>query len=256
MEDLKGLSEIPRLYDNFTDAENWRLVMQYLPGETLEPGIQLTRIPYKLPSINNPPVIFRDLKPASTMRFPHQALFLIDFGSAWNFTVGKTRDTVPLGIPGYAAPQQYDRAHKELRSDVFSLGVTLQTLAPRRNPPYVTQDNQRRWLYFEPSLPPKGPALYDHHCGVFYTRVHKSPSFALSEVYVTQEYWHTLSVPIFSLIAELIHNQTPIFPGTGLSVTHLPQAVLPAAIRQHDALERAAQATGVTPKPLPVARPL
>lgn len=37
---FKGMRGIPRLYEHLTDPENWYLVMEYLPGSTLEEFLQ------------------------------------------------------------------------------------------------------------------------------------------------------------------------------------------------------------------------
>lgn len=72
-----------------------------------------------------PPVIFRDLKPANIMLTPAGSLYLIDFGVARRFKLGKARDTRAFGSPGYAAPEQYGSAQTTPQSDIYSLGVTL-----------------------------------------------------------------------------------------------------------------------------------
>jgi serine/threonine protein kinase len=43
------------------------------------------------------------------------------------------RDTIPLGSPGYAAPEQYGRAQTDQRTDVYGLGATLQALLTGRD---------------------------------------------------------------------------------------------------------------------------
>ncbi|GHO78504.1 hypothetical protein KSD_62750 [Ktedonobacter sp. SOSP1-85] len=148
---VKNLSGIPTYYEHLTDAENWYLVTQYIEGQTLEEylqkapggyleekevialGIQLAGLLHTL-HITAPPVIFRDLKPSNIMLTPDNKLFLIDFGIARTFTRDKARDTVPLGSPGYAPPEQYGRAQTSPRSDIYSLGATLQTLLTGRDP--------------------------------------------------------------------------------------------------------------------------
>jgi serine/threonine protein kinase len=82
----------------------------------------------------NPPVIFRDLKPSNLMLTPQHDFFLIDFGIARNYQPGKVKDTTPLGSPGFAPPEQYGRAQTDERSDVYSLGATLQTMLTGRDP--------------------------------------------------------------------------------------------------------------------------
>src|SRR6266699_3917283 len=82
----------------------------------------------------NPPIIFRDLKPSNVMRTPEGQLYLIDFGIARIFKQGQSRDTVALGSPGYAAPEQYGRAQSTPRNDIYSLGATLHHLLSGRDP--------------------------------------------------------------------------------------------------------------------------
>lgn len=136
---------LPRAYDHFTDTNNWYLVMTYIDGETLEAylkrqpggklskreamnmGVQLTDVLHYLHT-RKPPIIFRDLKPANIMRTRSGRLYLIDFGIARRYQEGKTKDTVPFGSRGYASPEQYGLSQTTPRSDIYSLGATLQTL--------------------------------------------------------------------------------------------------------------------------------
>ena len=57
-----------------------------------------------------PPIVFRDLKPANIMLTPDGRLYLIDFGIARFFKPGQIKDTAPFGSSGYAAPEQYGKA--------------------------------------------------------------------------------------------------------------------------------------------------
>lgn len=148
---FKNMSGVPAFFEHLTDAENWYLVMQYIPGQTLEdylkkkPGSYISEeetvalgrgIAHLMQSLHetNPPVIFRDLKPSNIMLTSQHEFFLIDFGIARNYTPGKNKDTTPLGSPGFAPPEQYGRAQTDQRSDIYSLGATLQTLLTGRDP--------------------------------------------------------------------------------------------------------------------------
>jgi hypothetical protein len=134
---------IPHIADHFTDAENWYLVMDYIPGETLEEtlqrapsgklsvwevleiGIQLCDI---LKYLHEQEIVFRDVKPANIMRTARGRVYLIDFGIARRYEARKAKDTSPLGSPGYAAPEQYGTAQSTPRTDMYGLGATLLTL--------------------------------------------------------------------------------------------------------------------------------
>lgn len=151
---LPGLKHdgIPKFYGHFTDPEHWYLVMEYVPGQTLEEylhnstekgycsladtlriGIALCQILEYL-HLCKPPLVFRDVKPANIMLTRNRRVYLIDFGIARAFSPGKAKDTTPLGSPGYAAPEQYGRAQSDHRTDIYGLGATLQTLLTGRDP--------------------------------------------------------------------------------------------------------------------------
>jgi hypothetical protein len=138
--------------DFFFERGNWYLVMDFVEGETL--GDRLDRSPgRRLPlrealgiarqlctvleylHEQRPPVVFRDLKPGNVMLTPKGAIKLIDFGIARFFKPGRSRDTVNLGTPGYAAPEQYGgKGQTDPRSDIYSLGVVLHEMLTGYDP--------------------------------------------------------------------------------------------------------------------------
>ena len=142
---------LPRLYDHVQRPERWYLVMDFIVGETLdayqsraprqrlllsdalEIGIQLCTVLHYLHS-QDPPIIFRDLKPANIIRGPTGKIYLIDFGIARYFKFGQPKDTIALGSPGYAAPEQYGKAQTTPRADIYSLGAVLHQLLTTRDP--------------------------------------------------------------------------------------------------------------------------
>lgn len=142
---------LPRIYDHFTEAGHWYLVMDFIEGETLEEylnkanghrlpveealdiGIQLCDVLSYLHS-RQPPIIFRDLKPSNVMLTADEHLYLIDFGIARHFKPGQVKDTIAFGSPGYAAPEQYGKAQTTPQSDIYSLGATLHQLLTGDDP--------------------------------------------------------------------------------------------------------------------------
>ncbi len=152
---------IPRMYDSFTDPDHWYVIMEYIKGETLEEklkkasrgrfsaqqvldiGIALCEVLGYLHA-QNPPVIFRDVKPGNIMQTDKGRIYLIDFGIARHYTSGQCRDTSPLGSPGYAAPEQYGKAQTTPQSDIYGLGATLQTLLTGKEPLEILLEGKSR----------------------------------------------------------------------------------------------------------------
>ena len=142
--------------DFFPEGSNWYLVMDYVEGETLKDRLEQARgarlpleealgIVHQLCNMleylhgQAPPVVFRDLKPANVMLTPQGEVKLIDFGISRFFKPGQTQDTVNLGTPGYAAPEQYGGlGQSDLRTDVYSLGVLLHQMVTGYDPTTAT----------------------------------------------------------------------------------------------------------------------
>jgi serine/threonine protein kinase len=132
---------LPVVADRFEYQGRPTLVMEFVPGHTLEDriretnapllaqqvigyGIQISRVLHYLHS-RTPPIIYRDLKPSNIMLTPDGVLKLIDFGVARTYKARKSKDTVAMGSAGYAPPEQYGKGQTDARSDVYALGATL-----------------------------------------------------------------------------------------------------------------------------------
>jgi serine/threonine-protein kinase len=149
---LAGLSHphLPRVTDHFEQDGKAYLVMEFVPGETLLSFLQREGLPQPVDRVlewmrqlcdvleylhnQQPPIIFRDLKPANMMITPQSQLKLIDFGIARVFKPGQAKDTQAFGTIGYSAPEQYGRGQTDARSDVYSLGVLLHQLLTGYDP--------------------------------------------------------------------------------------------------------------------------
>jgi serine/threonine protein kinase len=142
---------LPAVIDSFSADECHYLVMEYIEGETLEAllkksaspfpakkvtawALELAKILEYLHTRKPDPVIFRDLKPSNIMLDSRGQIRLIDFGIARYFTAGKIKDTYAMGTPGYSPPEQYGHGQSDMRTDIFSLGVTLYHLLTNQDP--------------------------------------------------------------------------------------------------------------------------
>jgi serine/threonine protein kinase len=149
---LSGLSHpgLTAVYDYFLENNKFYLVMEFVQGETLALAwrragqrfaeAQVVAWAEELCAVlgylhgQQPPVIFRDLKPDNIIVQPNGRLKLIDFGIARHFTPGKTSDTTKFGTPGYAAPEQYGQGQTDARSDIYALGVVMHQLLTGYDP--------------------------------------------------------------------------------------------------------------------------
>jgi len=138
---------IPQVHDIFKQFDRSYIVLDYIDGYTLQDMLgrsmtwltqeevggwmlQLAQIVEYLHS-QEPPVIFRDLKPGNIMLTPDKRIVLIDFGIAKFYVHGAPQTTV--GTEGFAAPEQ--RIGKaEPRSDVYALGAIMYHLLTRTMP--------------------------------------------------------------------------------------------------------------------------
>lgn len=100
--------------------------------EALPLALQITHLLGALHH-QDPPIIYRDLKPSNLILAPSGMVRLIDFGIARFRTPTSTKDTQELGTPGFCAPEQY-RGHSWPQSDIYSLGVTLYYMLTLRDP--------------------------------------------------------------------------------------------------------------------------
>jgi serine/threonine protein kinase len=143
---------IPRVTDYFSESGKQFLVMDYVEGKTLEELLEYRTNPFSENQVlywadqlcnvltylhnQNPPVIFRDLKPGNVIVSPDlKQIKLIDFGIVRFFKPAAAKDTTKLGTPGYAAPEQYGKGgQSDARTDIYALGAMLHFLLTLRDP--------------------------------------------------------------------------------------------------------------------------
>lgn len=132
---------LPAFTDFFTEDARHYLVMEYVDGSTLEELLEQNGRPFSERRVlswarqlcdvleylhsQQPPVIFRDMKPGNVMLTRGGRIKLIDFGIARLFRGTGEHDTQLLGTPGFAPPEQYGGSQTDERSDIYSLAMTL-----------------------------------------------------------------------------------------------------------------------------------
>ncbi len=112
------------------------IVMEYVPGETLE-NIIATRGALEIPRAldftcqicnavdhaHRQGVLHRDLRPANVLVGEHDMLKVADFGTS-RFLEIAAHGTTVIGSPPYMAPEQF-HGKAVFASDIYSLGVTM-----------------------------------------------------------------------------------------------------------------------------------
>jgi serine/threonine-protein kinase len=145
---------IPTIYQYFFDNDRGRyyLVMKYIDGGDLATrqrlsggkvdeftvtkwGIDTCDVLDYIHS-QEPPIIYRDLKPANLMIDARtNRIMLVDFGIA-RFVAPTQKGVTAIGTMGYAPPELF-AGNVEKRSDIYSLGATMFHLLTGHDP----QDN-------------------------------------------------------------------------------------------------------------------
>ena len=139
---------IAQIYDATVEGEQGYIVMEYVPGGTLEPFCRPDRL---LPFDRVIEIIFkatraldyayhqgithRDIKPANILlQDPDgQDIKLSDFGAAL-FNAADTTQISGVGSPAYMSPQQVREMPLNHQTDIYSLGVVMYQLLTGRLP--------------------------------------------------------------------------------------------------------------------------
>lgn len=141
---------LPSIIDVIDQDDTYLILMDYVEGRTLKAildergalpqekvvdwAIQLSSTLMYLHR-QDPPIIYRDMKPANVMLKPDGNVVLIDFGTAREYKDDSDGDTTCLGTKGYAAPEQYGgKGQTDARTDVYNLGATMYQLVTGKNP--------------------------------------------------------------------------------------------------------------------------
>ena len=132
---------LPHIVDFFAPDQDGHayLVMELVDGVTLMERMKQKGISFQdVVSIaiqlcdalhylhrQDPPIIYRDLKPSNVMICADGSFKLIDFGIARQLKADSLADTVKLGTIGFAAPEQYEGLQSDARTDLYAVGALL-----------------------------------------------------------------------------------------------------------------------------------
>jgi serine/threonine protein kinase/Flp pilus assembly protein TadD len=126
-------------------GENYFYAMEFVPGETLEQILRrvgpldlrtslgiTSQVAAGLSAINKQQLVHRDIKPSNIMVHLEgrkiESVKIIDLGLAKPVNEPSAAGSIPgsfAGTPQYASPEQFSGLGTDIRSDLYSLGVTL-----------------------------------------------------------------------------------------------------------------------------------
>jgi len=158
---------IVQIYDAVVDSGMSYIVMEYVPGGTLEPFCdkdnlqpinKIVEIIFKctraLGFANRLGVTHRDIKPANILLSGETDIKISDFGAALMAASDQTQLS-GIGSPAYMSPQQIKEQPLNQQTDIYSLGVVMYQLLTGTLP--FTATNSFSMMYqitnVEPILP-------------------------------------------------------------------------------------------------------
>jgi hypothetical protein len=133
---------LPVIYYTAEDEGKTYVIEEFISGKTLEELQQQNfyfsgqhvwglahQICETLQVLHDHQILHRDIKPSNIIVKDDGGIKLIDFGAA-RLTKDKEQghDTLILGTPGFAPPEQYGFAPTDVRSDIYALGMTMKSL--------------------------------------------------------------------------------------------------------------------------------
>ncbi|QIK70439.1 serine/threonine protein kinase [Erysipelothrix sp. HDW6C] len=147
---LKTLNHphVAKIYDYYEVEDATIFIIEYIQGQNLLDYIRTTRatdaeianlMVQLLDAVaylhqHTHPIIHRDIKPDNILVDESGHVTLIDLQSFRIFEHGKGQDTVYVGTIGYAAPEQFGYRQTDVRTDIYSIGMTLKTIVTDQEP--------------------------------------------------------------------------------------------------------------------------
>lgn len=166
---------IVQIFDAVIDSDQSYIVMEYVPGGTLEqfcspdtllPLERIVEMIFKCTSAlkyaNRHGITHRDIKPANIL-LAHEGdtgdIKISDFGAALMSGNETTRTQVSgIGSPSYMSPQQVRELPLNHQTDIYSLGVVMYQLLTGRLP--FTASNNYSMVYQITGYAPPPPSTF------------------------------------------------------------------------------------------------
>ena len=148
----KGYPLIPRILHCIEEDGETLVVEEYVQGESLldrigrkaylserEAGNILLQLCDGLAPIHAQGIVHRDIKPSNLILQSGGIVRLIDFDAARTVKEHSGEDTMHLGTKGYAPPEQFGYGQTDVRSDIYSIGITMRKVLPEEYGGYLVK---------------------------------------------------------------------------------------------------------------------
>lgn len=158
---------VATLYSFLREGDDFFMVMEYVPGETLEDLLKKGPMPVAaavplfcqaldgIAHAHALGIVHRDLKPANVMRTPECVVKVMDFGIARVLGTDRmTRTGHLIGTIEYMAPEQVRGRETDARSDVYALGIVLYEMVTGQVPFEADSDFELMRAQAEDRPPP------------------------------------------------------------------------------------------------------
>jgi CHASE2 domain-containing sensor protein/predicted Ser/Thr protein kinase len=223
LDKLGSHPQIPRLLAYFEQDQEFYLVQEFIPGQSLDEELLQIKEPWPekkvvellqqllpvLAYIHSQHVIHRDVKPSNIIRSAvDQKLVLIDFGAVKEInpqisitttnissssTYAPSEQTIAIGTRGFTPPEQY-AGRPNFSSDIYALGMIAIGAASRTNPRDLKADEKTgdlQWQHLA-SISPELIKIIDRMVACQYLDRYQSAMLALQELQpLIQKYFST-----------------------------------------------------------------
>jgi CHASE2 domain-containing sensor protein/serine/threonine protein kinase len=213
LDKLGSHPQIPRLLAYFEQDQEFYLVQEFIPGQSLDEELLQIKEPWPekkvlellqqllpvLAYIHSQHVIHRDVKPSNIIRSTvDQKLVLIDFGAVKEInpqisitttnissssTYASSEQTIAIGTRGFTPPEQY-AGRPNFSSDIYALGMIAIGAASRTNPRDLKADEKTgdlQWQHLA-SISPELIKIVDRMVACQYLDRYQSAMLALQDL--------------------------------------------------------------------------
>ena len=123
------------------------VVREYISGDSLADKLKggqtipsesaisiIAQICEGLEALHKNGLVHRDINPNNIIITTDGNVKIIDYGIVRSFEANKSADTVILGTPGYAAPEQFGFSQSNARTDIYAVGVMFNVMLTGKLP--------------------------------------------------------------------------------------------------------------------------